>query len=92
MISSTVLSKETHPLDGNALMMELRSYEDGTWRADVVFCDRGMRTTVLVQKRPSRELVVAAIARDFATYAALALATLPTVGRMHDEAGEVVPL
>jgi hypothetical protein len=42
----------------------------------------GYRKMIMLQQRTSVELAVAAIARDFATFAARALATLPSIGML----------
>ena len=38
----------------------------------------------MIQQQPSLELAVAAIARDFSTFAARTLASLPTIGQLAD--------
>jgi hypothetical protein len=42
----------------------------------------------MVQQRPSKELAVAAIARDFSTFVTRVLAILPTIGQLADPDAE----
>lgn len=82
-----VVARSRHKLDGDFLVLESIQYDDGWCRAAVVFrtSSRAAGTTILLQRRSSMELAVAAISRDLSTYAARALATLPTIGLLADE-------
>jgi hypothetical protein len=81
----TPINKTTHRLDQDYLVMDVCQYDNGDWRAEVIFqLSSKQRTQIMVQERSSQELVIAAIARDFSTFAARALATLPTIGLLVD--------
>jgi hypothetical protein len=82
---STLVNKSTIQLDGNFLVMDVYQYTDGECRIEVVYqVSRTRRTTVMLQRRSSLELAIAAIARDLTTFATRVLATLPTIGLLDD--------
>lgn len=80
----TIVRRSTTKLDGNYLVLHLLEYDDKSCRAQVEYDPGDRPTIVMIQQQPSLELAVAAIARDFSTFAARALAGLPTIGPMPD--------
>ena len=69
-------------LDGKHLVLATHESDDGRCRAEVRFTYGDV--CVMVQTRETRDLAVAAIARDLSTYAMLALASLPTIGMVRN--------
>jgi len=84
--SKMVTRKLTKKLDGDYLMLFLFEYDDRTCRAEVLYRSNPTRppTIVMIQQQPSLELAVAAIARDFSTFATRTLTVLPTIGELAD--------
>lgn len=85
----TVVRRTTTKLDDEYLVLNLFEYDDKTCRAEVVYrpagrVDSSEATVVMVQQQASEELAIAAIARDFSTFATRALASLPTIGQLAD--------
>lgn len=89
----TIVRGTTTKLDGDFLVLNIFEYEDKSCRAEVVYSPAArpassIATVVMVQQRTSKELAVAAIARDFSTFAMRVLAILPTIGQLADPDAE----
>jgi hypothetical protein len=71
-------------LDGDYLLLFLFEYDDRTCRAEVLYrsAPTSTPTIVMIQQQPTLDLAVAAIARDFSTFATRTLAVLPTIGEL----------
>ena len=83
----TIVRETTTKLDGEYLVLKLLEYDDTSCRAEVLYspsAEPTRSTVVMIQQQPSLELAVAAIARDFSTFAARTLASLPTIGQLAD--------
>ncbi len=89
MTPPVLLERRVVKLDGEYLVMDIRRWAD-LCRVDVVHCvaPGAPQTLVMVQIRETMELAVAAIARDLTTFAARALAALPTIGTLVDDYDE----
>jgi hypothetical protein len=84
-----IVRRTTTKLDGTYLVLNLLEYDDKSCRAEVVYSPAANPTSpgatiVMIQQQPSVELAVAAIARDFSTFATRTLASLPTIGQLAD--------
>ena len=85
----TVVRRTTTKLDGDFLVLNVLEYDDKSCRAEIVYRPTGRpesseATIVMLQQQASEELAVAAIARDFSTFATRSLASLPTIGQLAD--------